>query len=48
MSLSGIVESPLLEHMVAPKNKAGILNQQFESTWTKRDKENIPIPDGTQ
>ena len=34
--------------MVAPpKNQAGILNQQFESTWTKRDKEYIPTPDDT-
>ena len=30
-----------------PKDKADILNRQYESTWTKEDKDDIPIPDGT-
>ena len=30
-----------------PKDKADILNRQYESTWTKEDKSNIPTPDGT-
>ena len=30
-----------------PKDKADILNRQYESTWTKEDVNDIPIPDGT-
>ena len=30
-----------------PKDKADILNRQYESTWTKEDKSSIPSPDGT-
>ena len=30
-----------------PKDKADILNRQYESTWTKEDIEDIPTPDGT-
>ena len=29
------------------KDKADILNRQHESTWTKEDKDDIPIPDDT-
>ena len=29
-----------------PKEKADILNRQYESTWTREDKTNIPAPDG--
>ena len=29
------------------KDKADILNRKYESTWTKEDKDDIPIPDGT-
>ena len=28
------------------KDKADILNRQYESTWTREDKTNIPAPDG--
>ena len=30
-----------------PKDKADILNRQYESMWTKEDKSCIPSPDGT-
>ena len=30
-----------------PKDKANILNRQYESTWTKEDKSSIPSPEGT-
>ena len=45
---SGI--APLKENRTLhanPKDKADILNRQYESTWTKEDKSNIPTPDGT-
>ena len=29
-----------------PKEKANILNRQYESTWTREDKTSIPVPDG--
>ena len=29
-----------------PKDKADILNRQYESTWTKEDTSDIPTPDG--
>ena len=29
-----------------PKDKADIINRQYESTWTKEDKDDIPNPDG--
>ena len=29
-----------------PKEKADILNRQYESTWTREDKTSIPAPDG--
>ena len=29
-----------------PKDKADFLNWQYESTWTKEDKDDIPNPDG--
>ena len=44
---SGI--APLKEHGRLhdnPKDKADILNRQYESTWTKEDKDDIPNPDG--
>ena len=28
-----------------PKEKANILNKQYESTWTREDKTSIPVPD---
>ena len=31
---------------VDPKEKADILNRQYESTWTRKDKTSIPVPDG--
>ena len=30
-----------------PKDKADYLNRQYESTWIKEDKDDIPIPDST-
>ena len=30
-----------------PKEKADILNRQYDSTWTKEDGSNIPTLDGT-
>lgn len=30
-----------------PKDKADILNRQYESTWTRKDYNSIPTPDGT-
>ena len=29
-----------------PKEKPDIMNRQYESTWTREDKTNIPVPDG--
>ena len=29
-----------------PKDKADILNRQYESTWTKEDRSSIPTPEG--
>ena len=29
-----------------PKDKANILNRQYESTWTQEDTHDIPSPDG--
>ena len=31
---------------VNPREKADILNRQYESTWTREDKTSIPVPDG--
>ena len=33
--------------IASPKDRADILNRQYESTWTKEDKSNIPTPDGS-
>ena len=44
---SGI--APLKEHgrlQGDPKDKADILDRQYESTWTKQDKDDIPNPNG--
>ena len=44
---SGI--APLKENgrlQAEPKDKADILNRQYESTWTKEDRSSIPTPEG--
>ena len=33
---------------VDPREKADILNRQYELTWTREDKTNIPAPDGNR
>ena len=33
--------------IASSKDRADILNRQYKSPWTKEDKSNIPIPDGT-